>query len=50
MIAHQPVSSGLARAGREAMALIQIDAALDEQTLGQVLAFAPVISAPRIEL
>src|SRR5258706_1271302 len=36
--------------GGEAMAVIQVDAALDEQTLAQVRAFEPVISARQIEL
>ena len=36
--------------GGEAMAVIQIDAPLDEQTLAQVRAFEPVISARQIEL
>jgi len=36
--------------GGEAMAVIQIDAALDERTFAQVLAFEPVISARQIEL
>ena len=36
--------------GGEAMAVIQIDAALDAQTIAQVRAFEPVISARQIEL
>lgn len=36
--------------GGEAMAVIEIDAPLDDQTIGEIRSFAPVISALQIEL